>query len=253
MALPEEVLARLPEKLRKNGWIRSAESLERGGFLRLEPAEEVGLPGGEVSPGKLVEVSTRSGFGGTSVALAAIRRLQQRALAAERPLPLVAFVDPSSSLFGPGLVRRGVRSERLLVVRPEAEALEKTTLRLVESRLFELVVIDLVGSLGDSTENSLAPWVRLLRRMQSSVQSSSRSLLLLTSEDAPRTLPLPVDERWTLSRKTPRELALRVVKGAQTSRPESVRSFPYLGPVRTSKGVLPVEIPVKEWRRASAS
>ncbi len=65
-----------------------------------------------------------------------------------------AFVDPSRSLYAPGVERAGVRLSHLLVVRPRPEDLVRVTLRLVESQSLPLVIVDLVGHTDEPTGRS---------------------------------------------------------------------------------------------------
>ena len=123
-----------------------------------------------------------------------------------------AFVDPSSTLYAPGVRALGVDLERLLVVRPPLEALGRTALKLVESAVFSLVVIDTVGTLGRSLDVSLATWGRIVRRLSMGVDGTNRSVLLITDAKEPRALPLPVAQRIELSQPSAGRLGVRVAK-----------------------------------------
>ena len=87
----------------------------------------------------------------------AVRVLAQ--LHASRPC-LAAWVDPSRSLFAPGLLLRGVDLARLVVVRPSAEAPEHramAAMELVVSGAFAAVVVDLDDPWGSSPQHAQKP------------------------------------------------------------------------------------------------
>ena len=87
----------------------------------------------------------------------AVRVLAQ--LHASRPC-LAAWVDPSRSLFAPGLLLRGVDLARLVVVRPSAEAPEHramAAMELVVSGAFAAVVVDLDDPWGSSPQHAQSP------------------------------------------------------------------------------------------------
>ena len=87
----------------------------------------------------------------------AVRVLAQ--LHASRPC-LAAWVDPSRSLFAPGLLLRGVDLARLVVVRPSAEAPEHramAAMELVVSGAFVAVVVDLDDPWGSSPQHAQNP------------------------------------------------------------------------------------------------
>jgi recombination protein RecA len=123
-----------------------------------------------------------------------------------------AFVDPSSTLYAPGVRALGVDLERLLVVRPPLEALGRTALKLVESAVFSLIVIDTVGTLGSSLDVPLANWSRIVRRLSMGIDGTNRSVLLITDAKEPRALPLPVAQRIELSQPSAGRLGIRVAK-----------------------------------------
>jgi recombination protein RecA len=231
MAIPAHILERLPISLRKNGLIYTSEGDERRSFLR-SGSSSAGPDGpvrGRLHPGGVTEVVSRGGSFGTSLGLQAIREVQAQALARGAALPLVGVVTWGASLYAPGLERRKVELGRVLVVEPTEDSLERVVLRMVESRLFELIVIDLVGIPGAGCELFLGGWGRTLRRMQLALEGTERSVLLLTSEFSRRPFPLPVSERWELRRSGPREVTLR---SAKTGGPWKKHEFGILGPVR---------------------
>ncbi|HEX6275216.1 MAG TPA: recombinase A [Polyangiaceae bacterium] len=147
----------------------------------------------------------------TSLALYAVRAAQL----AEKDAPSgawCAFVDPSSTLYAPGVAALGVELERLLVVRPPLEALGRTAVKLAESNAFSLVVVDTLGTLGRSVDVSLATWGRIVRRLAMAVDGTRRSVLLVTDAKEPRALPLPVAQRIELSQPRSGKLGVRVAK-----------------------------------------
>lgn len=151
---------------------------------------------------------------GTTLGLAAVRAFQQRETAsfAARVKPWCAFVDASSTLYAPGVAASGVALERLLVVRPPVEAISRVALKLTESGVFELVVVDLLGTLGRSLDFSLARFARVVRRLSMAVDGSNKSVLLLTDARVERALPLPVAQRIELTRSAIDRLSARVAK-----------------------------------------
>jgi recombination protein RecA len=200
-------------------------SLAKAG-VRLGPAErpeDVGIPFGiddldaalpdqGILRGGVVELAVNGSSGlATTLSLHAVRAVQL----AEKDAPSrqwCAFVDPSSTLYAPGVRALGVDLERLLVVRPPLEALGRTALKLVESAVFSLVVIDTVGTLGRSLDISLATWGRIVRRLSMGVDGTNRSVLLITDAKEPRALPLPVAQRIELSQPSAGRLGVRVAK-----------------------------------------
>ena len=159
-----------------------------------------------------MELAVTPGAGwGTAVALSLCRHTQARRGEGERA-PLCAFLDPSESLHAPGVARAGIDLTRLLVARPEPTELGRIAVRLAESRIFSLIVVDLVGVPHAPLELALGPWVRVVRRLSLAIAHSRTSLVLLTDQTAARSIPLPVTERFELTRATPRELVVRVSK-----------------------------------------
>jgi recombination protein RecA len=121
-------------------------------------------------------------------------------------------VDPSSTLYGPGVVAAGVERERLLVVRPEREALERSVVRLAESRAFSVLVVDTAGVAGASIGVALGSWLRVIRKLALAAEGTGTCILLVTDADAPRPLPLPVALRLELAREAIDRLSIRIGK-----------------------------------------
>jgi recombination protein RecA len=185
------------------------------------------LPDGGVMRGGVVELSV-AGPGGlaTTLALAAVRAFQQQASTSflGTVKPWCAYVDPSSTLYAPGVAGSGIALERLLVVRPSLDALNRVAIKLAESNVFELVVVDTVGVLGQSLTYDLGRFGRVVRRLSMAVDATNKSILLLTDARAPRALPLPVAQRIELSRPAVDRLMVRVAKDrrGRVSAPRSV-------------------------------
>lgn len=173
------------------------------------------LPDGGLLRGGVVELSIAGKSGlGTTLALGAVRAVQEQRSASfgSREKPWCAFVDPSSTLYAPGVAASGVALDRLLVVRPSVEALSRVALKLAESGVFELVVVDMLGALGHSLELPLGRFGRVVRRLSMAVDGTDKSVLLLTDAEAPRALPLPVAQRIELVRPAAERLLVRVAK-----------------------------------------
>jgi hypothetical protein len=172
------------------------------------------LPDGGLLRGGVVELAIAGNGVGTTLALGAVRSFQeQRALSfGGSRRPWCAFVDPAGTLYAPGVAASGIALDRLLVVRPEPEAIGRVALKLAESAVFDLVVVDLLGTLGRSLEVSLARFVRVVRRLSMAVDGTDKSVLLLTDAHAPRALPLPVAQRIELARPSIDRLLVRVAK-----------------------------------------
>jgi recombination protein RecA len=161
----------------------------------------------------VVELSIKGGSGlATAVALSACRAAQAEARRFGGAVPWCAFVDPSSTLYAPGVAQAGVALDRLLVVRPSLEALSRVALRLVESQAFAVVVIDTAGTPGAELDVALGNWPRIVRRLSMALEGSAAVVLLITDAAAARPLPLPVAMRIELARLAPDQLSLRIAK-----------------------------------------
>ncbi len=207
---------------------------------------EAGLP-----RGKVIELAVAGGIAlGTSVGLSACRSAEREAEAQGSDAPWCAFVDPSGTLHAPGVVGAGVRLDRLLVVRPSLEALERTAIRLVESQAFAVVVLDTVGVPGARTNVSLGTWPRVIRRLSLAMEGSGTTVLLITDSDAPRPLPLPVAMRLELIRTAADRLSIEVAKDrrGRVSGPRTVawarRGYAPSGGVTALSSVAPIAAPI---------
>src|SRR3954468_7553284 len=130
MALPAHLLERLPTaSLRQHGvsigqQAEGAFSPGSAPFSRGVEALNRVLPDHGLPRGAVIELAIHGGSAlGTSLGLAACRAAQQAAVERGGSVPWCAFLDPSGTLYAPGVAAAGVELERLLVVRPSVEAL----------------------------------------------------------------------------------------------------------------------------------
>jgi len=173
------------------------------------------LPDGGLPRGAVVELASARALGrATSLALAACSAAQAEArLRSGDPCTVgawCAFVDPWSTLHAPSVVRAGVDTSRLLVVRPPIEALARVALRIAQSRAFGMIVIDTAGVPGAelSLEGAVASvrldrWVNIVRRLALAIERTDTSVVLITDAGSPRAMPLPVAMRLELERELP--------------------------------------------------
>ncbi len=174
---------------------------------------DAALPDHGLLRGGVTELSVQEpGALATSIALQACAALQREAKARGASTPWAAFIDPSGTLYAPGVAETGLDLERLVVLRPPLEALSRVALKVSESPAFSLVVIDTLGVPGAALNVALGGWPRIVRRLSMAVEGSERSVLLLTDAGERRPLPLPVAQRLELSRPKPGQLLLRVAK-----------------------------------------
>ena len=210
MALPAHLLERLPTQVRRGGLLGGAVPPS---ILSILPELDEVLPDQGIPRGCVVELAVAGGVSlATAIALAACRAAQREAALCGGDVPWCAFVDPSATLYGPGVAEAGVTLERLLVVRPPLEALERTAIRLAESQAFAVTVIDTMGVPGKSCGVVLGSWPRVVRRLALSAEASGTAVLLITDSEARRPLPLPVAMRLELSRTSADRLSVRVAK-----------------------------------------
>jgi hypothetical protein len=211
MALPAHILDRLPAQLRKNSLIRAADSLEASS-ARLEWSRA--LLNGALPRGGVVELGVCGGQGlATSIALRACARAQEEGRAFAGQAGLCGFVDLGATLHAPAVRALGIELGRFVVVRPEARDLVRASLRMAESQIFSVLVVDTLGDPSEPSWMDLGPWVRAVRRMTLALEGTDRTVILLTHVGQRRTIPLPVMDRVELSRPNLRELEVRVTKG----------------------------------------
>ena len=171
------------------------------------------LPDGGLPRGAVVELSVSGGLAfATSFSLGVCRCAQDEAASQGRAVPWCAFVDPSGTLYGPGVASLGVELSRLLVVRPPLEALSRTATRLVESQAFSVVVIDTMGVPGAPVDVDLGVWPRIVRRLALGVEGSASCVILVTDAEARRPLPLPTALRLEMARTSEDRLSVSIGK-----------------------------------------
>ena len=196
------------------------------------PALDEVLPQRGLLEGSVVELQVRGASGAaTSFALCACRAAQHRAhtfsarasadKAPERNW--CAFVDPSATLFAPGVAHLGVDLSRLLVLRPEVDAVERTAIRIAEAKAVSLLVVDLRGALGGLAV-SHHRWQRTVRRLALAVKQLATCVLLITPAEPRASLPLPVAMRLEFSRSSAESFEIRVGK-ERTGRVSAARAF----------------------------
>lgn len=178
---------------------------ESFGLRGIDEALAGGLPRGGV-----VEITAPMGRGrATSLALIACAAAQQRAVSLGGST-WCAWVDPSRSLYGPGVEAQRVDPSRFLLALPEPALFPRTVVRVAESRAFSVVVAD-ASQLGPE-QASLERWPTTVRRLSLAVEGTDCTVLLLTDAGARRSLPLPTAARIELSRSTLDAVSMRVAK-----------------------------------------
>jgi recombination protein RecA len=220
MVLP----AKLLEQIRSAGHagqvgIAEPEEASEGGLSFGFAALDAVLPDQGMLRGGVVELSAQGKLAlATQLSLLACRSAQAERVSLSGSIPWCAFIDPTGTLYAPGVLKAGVQLERLLVVRPLAEALARTAIRLVESQAFSLVVVDTVGAPGvlPPSQNlvalSHAAWPRVVRRLALAVEGSQQCVLVITDPAVPRSVIWPVAERIELSRCDAAALVVKVTK-----------------------------------------
>jgi recombination protein RecA len=171
----------------------------------LGPAIDEALTGGLLR-GSVVEIASPAGRArATSIAIGACVAAQREA---ERfgNVALCAWIDPTRSLYGPGVRARGVDLARFFFVAPDVSLLSRAAVRVAESRAFAVVVVD-AGRL-----TQLDRLGTVVRRLALAVEGTSCSVLLLTDLGARRSMPLPTAARIELSRTERDAVVLRVAK-----------------------------------------
>lgn len=110
-----------------------------------------------------------------------------------------AWVDVSGTLHAGGAARLGVDLSKLLVVRPPLEIASRVATRVVTSRAFAVVVLDLASVPGAARgELRLDRWSTPVRRLALAAEGGDTTVLLLTDRYAARSTPLPVAMRLEL-------------------------------------------------------
>lgn len=224
MALPAHILDRLPPAVVRGSSLLAERETVQGLPLGLEELDAA-LPDAGLLRGGIVELAVSGPSAlATSIALLACRSAQQESKSRGGDPHWCAFIDPSGSLYAPGVYEAGVALERLLVVRPPVDALGRVALRLVQAQAFAVTIIDTVGAPGRQLNVPLGTWPRTLRRISMALEGSSSTLLFITDKQAARPLPLPVAMRIELKRVAEDKLELHVPKDnrGRISRPRSI-------------------------------
>ena len=192
-----------------------AKALSLSAALHLPKLDEV-LPGGGLPRGAVVELSAPRGLArATTLALAACASAQASARArgqSDSAGAWCAFLDPTMTLFAPGVVTAGVDLTRLLVVRPPLAALARVAVRVVASRAFSVVVIDTAGVPGGAAGVRLDRWSTVTRRLALAIEGGDTTVLLLTDRQQHRSMPLPVAMRIELERPAEERMSIRIAK-----------------------------------------
>jgi hypothetical protein len=179
------------------------------------------LPQHGLVQGSVTELRARGASGAaTSFALCACRAAQnihrewQGSSSAElgQYRPWCAFIDPTGSLFAPGVAQLGVELDRLLVVRPDLKSVERVAVRIAEAKVVAVLVIDLRGALAGDLSVDGPKWQRTIRRLSLAVKHLPTCVLVITGGGPRLALPLPVAMRLELNRLSCDAFELRVAK-----------------------------------------
>jgi recombination protein RecA len=171
------------------------------------------LPDGGLPRGAVTELASTGALSlGTSIALRTVAAAQAEARLRGGESAFCAFLDPGGSLHGPGARAAGVDLGRLLVVRPPLDALARTAVRVVSSRVFSVVVIDVAGVPGAPGAVELGAWANAIRRLALAAEGGDTAIVLLTAREAARPLPLPVALRVELMQPSEGRLSVRIGK-----------------------------------------
>jgi len=171
------------------------------------------LPDGGLPRGSVIELAAaRSLAQSTSLALALCASAQREAVVRGGLPAWCAWLDPSCSLYAPGVAAHGVTLDRLLVVRPPLDALARIAARIVSSRVFSVVVVDTAGVPGAMVDTPLSRWANVVRRFAVGAQGSDTCVVLLTDQQRSRQASLPAAMRLELAQSSTGVLSLRVAK-----------------------------------------
>ena len=170
-----------------------------------------GIPRGVVELASPPSKSGPTRGGATTVALAAVHSIHT---ADERAW--CAWITPfdAPSLYAPALVQSGVDLSRTLIVRPPANALARTAIKVMTSGAFDLVVVDaqegLDGRLAGGGRAKVDGSV-VVRKLALASEEKGTTCLVLTNAYESRATPWPVALRVEVERR-PDALAVRVTK-----------------------------------------
>lgn len=197
--------------------------------LGLAAVDEV-LPDGGLPRGVVIEVSAPRGLArATTIALAACASAQAEARLRGTDTTAgawCAWIDPTMTLFAPGVAQAGVDLTRLLVVRPPIEVLARVAVRMAASRAFAVIVVDAAGVPGaPGLGAGITRWATIVRRLALAIEGSDTALLLLTDQHVARPMPLPVAMRLEIDRPGEDRMTLRIAKDrrGRVCSPRSIR------------------------------
>lgn len=120
----------------------------------------------------VTEISGELGMGKTEAVLQ---------LLVENPLKKVAWIEDQMTVYPPAFAQRGIQLSRLLFVEGGMDVLW-TTLQVLKSGLFEVVVISVQGLNFNETD---------LRRLQLASEKAGSAVILLTERPSPQHLSWP--------------------------------------------------------------
>lgn len=173
------------------------------------------LAGLDLPRGAVVELTAPAGLARmTQLSLLACANAQRlsSAVSHDGDARWCGFIDAAGSLYAPAVAEAGVKLERLLVVRPDADELAKVAVRMASSRLFAVLVVDRVGVPSASVPTTRIRWDIAVRKLALACESSDTTVLLLSDEHVAKHEALPVAMRLELGRPAPDRVSLRVVK-----------------------------------------
>ena len=168
------------------------------------------LPEG-IPRGAVTELCAPMGLAhATRILLAMVRAAQQQQQ--QQREEWCAWIDPSRSLYAPGLVQAGIELPHLLVVQPDAKQLERVAVRMATSRAFRLIIVDRVGAPGCSPPKTRHHMNITVRRMALAVKGSDTTVVMLNSTTRARRESLPVALRIELGRPERHRFTVHVSK-----------------------------------------
>jgi recombination protein RecA len=135
--------------------------------------------------------------------------------------------------------------ERLLVVRPTADAVSRVAVRIAEANIASVLVIDLSGAVPDLSVNDLT-WQRTVRRLSLAIKSTATTILLITRAEQFQSLPLPTFLRLEFTRTSKASFEIRVGK-ERTGRISAPQSVPW-----SAFDPVGVSAPINPWAGVAA-
>jgi hypothetical protein len=176
------------------------------------PAFAAALPDGGLPRGAVVELTSHGSGLASSLALHACASAQREALLRGGDPAWCAWLDPSRTLYAPGVASHGVVLERLLVVYPPAHSLARAAVRMTLSHVFSVLIVDTQGVPGGSVLLPLLRWPNVVRRLAMAAREGDTCVVLLTDRQRAAPIGLPVALRLELEQPQQGMLRSRVVK-----------------------------------------